>query len=193
MSGKKPVVLIADDDPEILSMLSLRLGKKGYATAEAEDGVETLRQVREARPDVILLDVMMPRKNGWEVAREIRADPSLHHVGIIMLTAIGEKINEMTSPLYGADDFVDKPFDFNDLEERIRKVVAKRQACGAPPRSRRAIEAAGAVGRTARVGRRRWGPPAELHGARDRFFWGLWGGWRRRADPWQNRRGGLLP
>lgn len=128
MSGKKPVVLIADDDPEILSMLSLRLGKKGYATAEAEDGVETLRQVREARPDVILLDVMMPRKNGWEVAREIRADPSLHHVGIIMLTAIGEKINEMTSPLYGADDFVDKPFDFNDLEERIRKVVAKRQA-----------------------------------------------------------------
>ena len=80
-------------------------------------------------PDLVVLDVMMPRKNGWEVARELRADPQLHDVGIVMLTAIGEKINEMTSPLYGADEYVDKPFDFADLESRIRRVLeAKKES-----------------------------------------------------------------
>jgi DNA-binding response OmpR family regulator len=129
MATRKPLLLIADDDPEILAMLSLRLGKKGYEVVEAADGVQTLRVAREKVPDVVILDVMMPRKNGWEVARELRADPQLHDVGIVMLTAIGEKINEMTSPLYGADEYVDKPFDFADLESRIRRVLeAKRDS-----------------------------------------------------------------
>lgn len=110
-------------------MLSLRLGKKGYEVVEAADGVQTLRMAREKMPDLVVLDVMMPRKNGWEVARELRADPQLHDVGIVMLTAIGEKINEMTSPLYGADEYVDKPFDFADLESRIRRVLeAKKES-----------------------------------------------------------------
>ena len=127
MVAKKPVLLIADDDPEILSMLSLRLGKKGYDVLEAADGIETIRRAREKRPDVVILDVMMPRKNGWEVARELRSDPDLRDVGIVMLTAIGEKVNEMTSPLYGADDYVDKPFDFADLEARIKRVIEDRR------------------------------------------------------------------
>ena len=126
MSSRKPLLLIADDDPEILSMLSLRLSKKGYEVAEAVDGVQTLRLARERKPDVVILDVMMPRKNGWEVARELRADPALRDVGIIMLTAIGEKVNEMTSPLYGADAYVDKPFDFSDLEQKIKEVLTAR-------------------------------------------------------------------
>jgi DNA-binding response OmpR family regulator len=128
MAAKTPVLLIADDDPEILTMLSLRLGKKGYEVIEAVDGVQTLRLARERVPDVVILDVMMPRKNGWEVARELRSDPSLRNVGIVMLTAIGEKVNEMTSPLYGADEYVDKPFDFSDLEARIKKVLEARGA-----------------------------------------------------------------
>jgi DNA-binding response OmpR family regulator len=129
MATRKPLLLIADDDPEILAMLSLRLGKKGYEVVEAADGVQTLRVAREKMPDLVVLDVMMPRKNGWEVARELRADPQLHDVGIVMLTAIGEKINEMTSPLYGADEYVDKPFDFADLESRIRRVLdAKKES-----------------------------------------------------------------
>lgn len=126
MVTKKPVLLVADDDPEILSMLSLRLTKRGYDVVEAADGVETIRRARDKRPDVVVLDVMMPRKNGWEVARELRSDPDLRNVGIVMLTAIGEKVNEMTSPLYGADDYVDKPFDFTDLEARIRRVIEDR-------------------------------------------------------------------
>jgi DNA-binding response OmpR family regulator len=127
MSGKKPTLLIADDDPEILTMLSLRLGKKGYEVFEAADGIQTLKQAREKRPDLVILDVMMPGKNGWEVARELRADAELRNVGIVMLTAIGEKVNELTSPLYGADEYVDKPFDFADLEARIKRVIEARK------------------------------------------------------------------
>jgi DNA-binding response OmpR family regulator len=126
MSAKKPVLLIADDDPEILTMLSLRLGKKGYEVIEAADGVQTLRRAREKQPDLVILDVMMPGKNGWEVARELRSDPELRNVGIVMLTAIGEKVNELTSPLYGADEYIDKPFDFGDLEARLKKVLEAR-------------------------------------------------------------------
>ncbi|MSP61933.1 MAG: response regulator [Myxococcales bacterium] len=126
MTAKKPVLLIADDDPEILAMLSLRLGRKGYTIIEAVDGIQTLRFAREKVPDLVILDVMMPGKNGWEVARELRSDPQLRNIGIVMLTAIGEKVNELTSPLYGADEYVDKPFDFADLESRLKKVLESR-------------------------------------------------------------------
>jgi DNA-binding response OmpR family regulator len=123
---KKHTVLIADDDPEILTMLGIRLSKKGYQVIEAADGNETLELARKHRPDLVLLDVMMPGKNGWEVAKELRTDIVLGDIGIVMLTAIGERINEMTSPLYDADEFVDKPFEFADLEKKIRQVLEAR-------------------------------------------------------------------
>ena len=126
MSSKKPTILVADDDPQILTMLGIRLSKRGYQVLEAADGLQTLEKAREHRPDLVLLDVMMPGKNGWEVAKELRADEDLKGVGIVMLTAIGERVNEMTSPLYGADAFVDKPFDFADLEAKIKKVLEDR-------------------------------------------------------------------
>ncbi len=126
MPTNKPVILIADDDPEILTMLGIRLGKKGYEVLEAVDGNQTLALARKHHPDLVLLDVMMPGKNGWEVAKELRSDEQFADVGIVMLTAIGEKVNEMTSPLYGADAFVDKPFDFSDLEAKIKSVLEQR-------------------------------------------------------------------
>ena len=126
MSSKKPVILIADDDPEILTMLGIRLSKKGYQVLEAVDGNQTLNLAHKHHPDLVLLDVMMPGKNGWEVAKELRGDDSFANVGIVMLTAIGEKVNEMTSPLYGADAYVDKPFDFSDLEKKIKDVLSER-------------------------------------------------------------------
>jgi DNA-binding response OmpR family regulator len=126
MASKKPTILIADDDPQILTMLGIRLAKKGYTILEASDGLQTLKQAREHHPDLVLLDVMMPGKNGWEVAKEIRGDDDLKNIGIVMLTAIGEKVNELTSPLYGADAYVDKPFDFNDLEKKIKTILEER-------------------------------------------------------------------
>jgi DNA-binding response OmpR family regulator len=119
-------ILVADDDPQILSMVAIRLGSKGYRVVEARDGLEALKVCRAEKPDLILLDVMMPNMNGWEVAREVRADPGLKSVGIVMLTAIGEHINQLTSPLYGADEYIDKPFDFAELERKIQTVLEKR-------------------------------------------------------------------
>ena len=123
----KGKILVADDDPEILGMLSLRLQKRGYEVIEAQDGEITLAQARAQQPDVIVLDVMMPLKNGWEVARALRQDETTKGLGIIILTAIGEKVNEMTSPLYGADEHIDKPFEFEVLEKAIERVLARRR------------------------------------------------------------------
>ena len=123
---KKHRILIADDDPELLSMLSMRYAKHGYVVIEAQDGLQTLEKARAERPDLIILDVMMPGKNGWEVAKELRHDPETKEIGILMLTAIGERMNEMTSPLYGADDYLDKPFVFGDLDRKVKAVLEKR-------------------------------------------------------------------
>ncbi len=126
MASRKPVILVADDDPQILTMLSIRLSKRGYQVVEASDGLQTLKKARSEKPDLVLLDVMMPGKNGWEVSKELRSDETLRSIGIVMLTAIGERVNEMTSPLYGADAYVDKPFEFADLEAKIKRVLEER-------------------------------------------------------------------
>jgi DNA-binding response OmpR family regulator len=125
--GAKTTILVADDDPQILSMLSLRLTKKGFTVIEATDGVATLALARAKHPDLIVLDVMMPGKNGWEVAKELRHDEATKDIGILVLTAIGETMNEMTSPLYGADAYLDKPFEFADLDAKIQQVLDKRR------------------------------------------------------------------
>ena len=126
--GKKDAtILVADDDPEILSLVGRRLSAVGYKVLEAQDGEETLLLARSEKPDLIVLDVMMPRKNGWEVAKELRADPATKNIGILVLTAIGQTMNEMTSPLYGADDYLDKPFEFSDLDKRIAKILAAKK------------------------------------------------------------------
>ena len=124
--AKSHTILVADDDPEILGMLSLRLQKRGYKVLEAADGDRALEEARTRKPDLIVLDVMMPGRNGWEVARVLRQEEATKDVGIIMLTAIGEKMNEMTSPLYGADDYLDKPFVFGDLDRKVKGVLEKR-------------------------------------------------------------------
>jgi DNA-binding response OmpR family regulator len=105
-------------------MLSLRLGKRGYRVLTANDGVEAIACTKRDRPDLVILDVMMPGKNGWEVARAIRQDPVTEKNKVVMLTAIGESVNEMTSPLYGADAHFDKPFEFEQLERTLHNLLA---------------------------------------------------------------------
>ena len=96
---------------------------------EASDGDEAWRLARERLPDLVVLDVMMPGMSGWEVCRKIRQDAALAHTGVLMLTGIGESLNETTSPLFGADEYIDKPFDFEKLDEKI--VAVLRAASGA--------------------------------------------------------------
>lgn len=124
--SKKPKILVADDDLEVLSLVTRHVRGLAGEVLEASDGEEALRVARREKPDLIILDVMMPGMSGWEVCRAIREDEKLGNTGVIMLTGIGERLNEMTSPLYGADDFLDKPFDLDDLETKIRIVLEKR-------------------------------------------------------------------
>lgn len=117
-------ILVVDDDPEIVTMLTTRLQSRGYRVVSASDGKEALTEAKRRRPDLMILDVMMPGKNGWEVARALKQDPITEPIKVIMLTAIGEQVNELTSPLYGADAHFDKPFDFTALESTIAKLLA---------------------------------------------------------------------
>jgi CheY-like chemotaxis protein len=119
----KPKILVVDDDPEIVTMLSLRLGRRGYDVQTASDGHQAIELAKREVPALILLDVMMPGKSGWEVARALKADPVTDRIKIVMVTAIGEQVNEMTSPLYGADAHIDKPFEFERLEEIVTRLL----------------------------------------------------------------------
>src|SRR5262244_1081886 len=112
-------ILIVDDDPEIVSMLTTRLRHRGYKVTTASDGHRALELAKRERPDVMLLDVMKPGKSGWEVARALKQDPVTQGIKIVMVTAIGEKTNERTSGIYGADAHIDKPFEF----ERVEKII----------------------------------------------------------------------
>ncbi len=123
--AKQASILVVDDDPEIVSMLGTRLGKRGYKVETASDGTRALELAKRVRPDVVLLDVMMPGKSGWEVARALKQDPVTQHIKIVMVTAIGEQVNEITSPLYGADAHIDKPFEFEKLEKVISGLVKR--------------------------------------------------------------------
>lgn len=125
-ADKKRKILIADDDLEILALVRRHLSKLDVEIVEAGDGEEALSLAKSERPDLVVLDVMMPGMSGWEVCRAIREDKDLSHTGVIMLTGIGERLNEMTSPLYGADEYLDKPFDFGDLDAMVQKVLGSR-------------------------------------------------------------------
>ena len=124
----KVKLLIADDDMEILRIMRKRLSKRGYQLLEASNGEEALQTALQDHPNLIVLDVMMPRLNGWEVCKYLRDRDAYANIGIVMLTAIGPKLNELTSPLYGADEYLDKPFDLTTLEEAIERVLKER--CG---------------------------------------------------------------
>src|SRR6476620_2551507 len=117
------VVLVADDEPSTLALVASHVRSKGYKVLEASDGDQAWQLAYEHLPDLVILDVMMPGMSGWEVCRKIREAVSLAHTGVIMLTGIGERLNEMTSPLYGADAHIDKPFEFSHLDQRISETL----------------------------------------------------------------------
>jgi len=123
-STPRRTILAVDDDPDILGMITLRLGKRGYEVLTATDGEEALDIATERLPDLVVLDVMMPKASGWEVARALRQDERTRGIKIVILTAIGEHMNEMTSPLYQVDAHMDKPFDFNVLEAKVAALLA---------------------------------------------------------------------
>jgi len=124
----KTVVLVADDEPSTRALVAGHLRSRGYKVIEAGDGDEAWELAHEHLPHAVVLDVMMPGMSGWEVCRKIREALSLAHTGVVMLTGIGENLNEMTSPLYGADAYIDKPFEFSMLDKKIKETLSRRQS-----------------------------------------------------------------
>jgi DNA-binding response OmpR family regulator len=126
-----PLVLVADDEPSMLELVARHLKTMHdpkLEVIEASDGETAWRLAREHLPDLVVLDVMMPGMSGWEVCRKIREDVALAHTGVVMLTGIGENLNQMTSPLYGADAYIDKPFEFEELDEKVKTALESRAA-----------------------------------------------------------------
>src|SRR4051794_6256608 len=124
-----PLVLVADDEPSMLELVARHLKTMEdpkLEVIEASDGEQAWRLAREHLPDLVVLDVMMPGMSGWEVCRKIREDVALAHTGVVMLTGIGENLNQMTSPLYGADAYIDKPFEFGELDEKVKGALEAR-------------------------------------------------------------------
>ncbi|HSU94488.1 MAG TPA: diguanylate cyclase [Gemmatimonadaceae bacterium] len=117
--GNSPLVLIVDDHPDNVEVLQARLDALGYRTACASDGETALKMVAETPPDLILLDVMMPRMDGNEVARRIKADKSLPFIPIIMQTALDSTQSKVFGLDSGADDYVTKPINYAELQARM--------------------------------------------------------------------------
>lgn len=130
-NNQTPLVLVADDEPSMLELVARHLktmDNPRVEVIEASDGEAAWRLAREHLPDLVVLDVMMPGMSGWEVCRKIREDVALAHTGVVMLTGIGENLNQMTSPLYGADAYIDKPFEFEELDEKVKTALESRAA-----------------------------------------------------------------
>ena len=115
-------ILLIDDDPTLLELLSDHLRTAGYGVRTAGDGVRGLHAATESRPDLVVLDVMMPGMDGWEVCRQLRERSS---VPIIMLTAKGEEFDKLRGFRLGIDDYVTKPFSFTELAARAGAVLAR--------------------------------------------------------------------
>ena len=99
------------------------LGSLDAELIEASDGEQALEAIIQHQPDLVILDVMMPTLSGWELCKYIRGKAELEHIKVLMLTAIGRTVNEMTSPLYGADAHMDKPFDIQEVLETVRTLL----------------------------------------------------------------------
>ena len=112
-------VLVVDDEANILLSLEFLMKKAGYEVRLARDGEEALAEIDKARPDLVLLDVMMPKRNGFDVCEAIRANPEWRAVRVILLTAKGRDIEREKGLALGADDYITKPFSTREVVERV--------------------------------------------------------------------------
>ncbi len=125
-------ILVVDDEPNIRLSLEYLMRKAGYHVTGVEDGEAALEAVREAAPDLVLLDVTLPKLNGYQVCEAVRANPEWKGVRILMLTARGREIEREKGLALGADDYVTKPFATKDVVERVRALLgAEKDAEGA--------------------------------------------------------------
>src|SRR4030042_5719871 len=124
MTEKKSKILIVDDAMDTVELLRKRFRSEGYDTAEAYNGEEGLMKVTEYNPDLIILDVMMPKIDGYEVCQRLKSDENTRYIPVLMLTAKGEVEHKVKGLDIGADDYLAKPFDYKELSARIRSLLS---------------------------------------------------------------------
>ncbi len=116
-------ILVVDDEPNIVISLEFLMKQAGFEVRAVEDGDAALAAIAEDPPDLVLLDVMMPRKDGYEVCQTVRANPAWSEVKIVMLTAKGRDVERQKGMALGADDYITKPFATRDLVEKVRELL----------------------------------------------------------------------
>jgi DNA-binding response OmpR family regulator len=126
MSGK--YVLIVDDDPDLVETVAMMLESKGFEVGKAYDGIEGEEAIKKRRPDVLILDVMMPRKNGYQLCKELKSNKWTSDIPVILLTAVGEAVPTTTySHAEGmateAEDYIPKPVDAATLVEAVQRLI----------------------------------------------------------------------
>ena len=116
-------ILIADDEDNVRELVYVSLEDEGYEIHEASDGEEAVAKARELKPDLIVLDVMMPGKTGYEVCEELRKDPDMQDIYILFLSARGSAVSEMTGKMKGEDAYMVKPFEPADLRKKVKEAL----------------------------------------------------------------------
>ncbi len=117
-------VLVVDDEPNILLSLEFLMAQAGYEVSTAADGEAALQAIEAARPDVVLLDVNIPKRNGYQVCETIRANPAWGHVRVVMITAKGRDVEREKGLALGADDYIIKPFSTHEVVAKVAEVLA---------------------------------------------------------------------
>ena len=116
-------VLVVEDEPNIVMSLEFLMKKAGYAVRIARDGDAAVRALEDDPPDLMLLDVMMPGRGGFDICQMVRSNPDWAHIKIIMLTAKGREVEREKGMALGADDYITKPFSTRELVERVRRYL----------------------------------------------------------------------
>lgn len=122
-SATKPRVLVVEDEDNIAIALDYLLTREGYDHDRVANGAEAMPRIRSDRPDVVLLDVMLPEVSGYEICQDIRMDPDLRGVKILMMTARGSAMERRKGLALGADGFIAKPFELKELREELRRLI----------------------------------------------------------------------
>ena len=122
----KQLILIVDDDPDLVESVAMKVESKNFRVAKAYDGIEAWEKIKEERPDLIILDVMMPRKNGYELCDELKKDDQYKDIVVVLLTAVGDAVTTTKYTHFGgkttlADDFIPKPIDLDRLMEIVKE------------------------------------------------------------------------
>jgi two-component system response regulator VicR len=133
MANSKVVVCI-EDEPEMITLIKVILSRRGFDVVGAASGREGLEMVAQLKPDLVLLDLMMPGMDGWEVYQKLKANPETQNLPVIVVTAKAQSIDKMLGlHIAKVDDYIAKPFAPQDLVDSVEKVLARRQAPAASP------------------------------------------------------------